>query len=58
MCVLNTIYFGDNFLHCREFYDASIRAYVSFVRFYRKHELQLIFRLKGQYCDFPCIIIS
>lgn len=40
---------------CRELYDASIRAYVSFVRFYHKHELQLIFNLKGIVYDHSCV---
>ena len=32
---------------CREFYDKSVRAFVSFVRFYSKHSYHLIFNIKG-----------
>lgn len=29
-------------------YDKSVRAFVSFVRFYSKHNYHLIFNIKGQ----------
>ena len=36
--------------HLREVYDMSLRAFVSFVHFYYKHECKLIFQHKGELC--------
>ena len=37
---------------CRELYEMGKRAFVSFVRFYYKHECKLIFQAKGDVLSF------
>ena len=49
-------------LCCREIYELGMRAFVSFVHFYYKHESKLIFRARGElpvfssavYAETPC----